>query len=476
MTHQEIRQHFGVDPNSSVSLREQLENRISEFLDDAPEGMSLPAERLLSEVLGISRVTVRSALARHYSSGRIIRQRRRGTLVAPKEKPNRAINELALGLPWKMTASVKTIRFLSYETLPHQQRFWREVISCFEHRNPAYKVELVSVNSLPGGHSFKDYLKSEDIDVFIHSHVFGVPSPEIAATLPANLHALLCQDEILDVGVRETKPEDFRLFPFHLDWCDTFWNQELGRSCGLSKIGPRLWRGEKMEMICEVLDKLPEGGYGGSHAWCQLAHHGLPGMLQDPDALTRHLETFAAFGGKGNSFLTSQVNPLDDVEQFVAGEVLFLDAYTSQLHTIGMPSFEVGRIPCNLLGGLRFCHCQDLAVTPNCCDMEVATAFLAFLLTPEVQTLVWKIKEVAPVRRPEYQAAMKALYGFKASDARDFEQKMYVFRNPDGKVEREIEFLLYDVRDELSRLLAGEASVADTAERIRRKWKRKYGD
>ena len=111
MTRQEILQYFGVDPNSSVSLREQLENRISAFLDSAPEGMILPAERLLSEVLGISRVTVRSALARHYSSGRIIRQRRRGTLVAAKEKTIRAINELALGLPWKMTASVRTIRF-----------------------------------------------------------------------------------------------------------------------------------------------------------------------------------------------------------------------------------------------------------------------------------------------------------------------------------------------------------------------------
>ena len=278
------------------------------------------------------------------------------------------------------------------------------------------------------------------------------------------------------MGVRETPPDEFRLFPFHLDWCDTFWNKELGRSCGLSGIGRRLWHGEKLAMIREALENMPEGCYGGSHVWCQLAHHGLPGMLQEPDALLRHLESFEPLRGREHSFLTSQVNPLDDVERFAAGEVLFLDAYTSQLHTIGMPSFELGRIPCNLLGGLRFCHCQDLAVTPNCCDLEVTTAFLAFLLSSDVQNLVWKIKEVAPVRRPEFLAAMKALYGFKAADARDFEQRMYVFRNSEGKVEREIEFLLYDVRDELARLLAGASSVRDTAERIRRKWKRKCGE
>ena len=88
MTDKEIREQFGIDPNSEIPLREQLQTKLYHFIRNAKPETFLPPERRLERVLGISRVTVRNALLPLYRKGLLVRKTRRGTRIAAVDPEN----------------------------------------------------------------------------------------------------------------------------------------------------------------------------------------------------------------------------------------------------------------------------------------------------------------------------------------------------------------------------------------------------
>src|SRR5581483_7813894 len=75
-----------LDPNSYVPLYQQLSQHSRQLIanDDVSAGALLATEAEISEQLGVSRVTVRKALALLEEEGVVVRQRGKGTFVAPK--------------------------------------------------------------------------------------------------------------------------------------------------------------------------------------------------------------------------------------------------------------------------------------------------------------------------------------------------------------------------------------------------------
>ena len=72
--------------DSSPPLYEQVRRRLLSQIDAGvfPEGSFLPSEVELCETFGVSRVTLRRAVAELCSTGRLIRQQGRGTLVGQR--------------------------------------------------------------------------------------------------------------------------------------------------------------------------------------------------------------------------------------------------------------------------------------------------------------------------------------------------------------------------------------------------------
>lgn len=78
----------GFDDPGSGPLYLQLQRRLSEAITSgrlAP-GDSLPAERDMATMTGLSRVTIRNAIQSLVSSGQLVQRRGSGTFVAPKVK------------------------------------------------------------------------------------------------------------------------------------------------------------------------------------------------------------------------------------------------------------------------------------------------------------------------------------------------------------------------------------------------------
>ncbi|MFF3671189.1 GntR family transcriptional regulator [Microtetraspora malaysiensis] len=73
----------GLDPSSGLPLYLQVERALQQRIDDGEwlPGAQLPTEGELGKVYGVSRVTIRQALARLVDRGMLVREQGRGTFV-----------------------------------------------------------------------------------------------------------------------------------------------------------------------------------------------------------------------------------------------------------------------------------------------------------------------------------------------------------------------------------------------------------
>jgi hypothetical protein len=472
MDKDKIKHYFGVDPTSKESLCAQMQRRVEAFLNTAPPGTALPAERIMSESLDISRVTIRNALEPFCKSGRILRQRRNGTIVAPRSFAMNDLNELALGLPWRVT-SPSNLRFLSYENLPQQKCFWENAVQHFNGKQSECTVEIVWLSTFLKGNALLDYLEEEEIDLILHSHIYGVNPADLALPLPDYLKTQMQgPDFITDMFPHQEIHQDYFL-PLQIVYRDTFWNCELAEQCNLKNVEKRLLNNEKVAMIKEALPYLPAGCSAGSHIWCHLAYQGIVPDKRNSGLLLSVLKQLAELGDHEKSFMTTQQHPLDDVEKFVSGKLLFLDGTTSQIQTVGNPAFHYGQLPFTLpAGSRRMGITVDIAMTKQCHNQEQAEQFLAFLLEPDAQKQVWSRKQGLPVYRPAFEQALQEKYGLGKENSIALLSNTFLFRNLKKKEEASHHFLVFKVRDELNRMMTGDLSPEETARRIINKWER----
>ena len=466
-----IRQHFSLDRSSREPLVNQLTRRLEDFVSRSAPGTRLPAERVMAEELGVSRVTVRNALAASFRSGKVIRQRRNGTVVAKGKEP--AAGKLALGLPWNVPPPKRKLRFLSYETLPEQMDFWQDAVGRFNAQQAHLEVELVPMAELPlETRPLREEIERDKIDMLLYSHLFDRNYSELVQPLPESLRNFCGEADILpqcSIG----REEMYRfLLPVSFEFCHTMWNPELASRLGLTDVGERLKKGEKIQMIAEAAPKLPENVWAGSHVWCQLAYHGVRPFPEKRAILLEELQKLASVSAFPRAYFTSQTSSLDDVEKFAAGELLFLDATMTQLQWVGRPAFLYRHIPCRqTVGGKLALSSNDIGIARRCQIPEAAAEFCRFLLSPEIQESVEKRKMVQPVRMEAYLAAMKNQCGFSADESRLLLENSFFFRDMTRREELAQYFMIYEIRQELADLFAGKLTPEQAADRIMEKWR-----
>ena len=344
MTENDIIKYFGVDPESEIPLRTQLERKLQLYVDSSAPGTAIPPERLMARCLGVSRVTVRNAIPPFLETGSIVRHNRNGTVVASKKysKPLE-INELATGLPWRLEP-VATLKFLCYETLPHQRVFWENAVEEFNSINTGCQCEIVWLDKLLKGHVLLDFIAENEIDVMLYSNMYELPFSTLAAELPPDLQRVVDSPDFIFKDMAIEKRNIFRyMLPLQMVYFKTFYNKQLAEKCGLKNVGAWIYGSEKIQLMREALPRLDKNQFASSHIWCHIAYRMIIPEKENRSLLYNALNEMHSVSNYSNAFMLSQRHSLDDAEKFIKGEMLFFDGTFSQLQHIGEPAFEIGQ-------------------------------------------------------------------------------------------------------------------------------------
>ena len=171
----EIIAFLEVDKASGIPLKTQLEQKLDALLSRLEPKTVLPPERLMAEKLNISRVTVRNAMQKFFEQGRIVRHGRLGTMVSPKSEPEKLkkYNPMALGSAWTGNSHYP-LKFLLYEDLAPQKKFWTETVESYNAQNPDFPVEIVWMTSISDATRIANIIEEKSIDILLDSFLFDL--------------------------------------------------------------------------------------------------------------------------------------------------------------------------------------------------------------------------------------------------------------------------------------------------------------
>lgn len=179
MTIEEITAKYfrDLDPGDGRTLHEILHEGAGKLIADLPDQAEFPSERSLADTLKVHRNTIRGALEPYIKSGLLKRNKRR-TLVNRPGKTGDSFSADAMLHPLQLRGFAMsyappapvTIKFVNYETMPSQRRFWQETVFEFEKQNPHIKVE----SEVPECFDFASYRKKIQEE---KPDLFQLPAP-----------------------------------------------------------------------------------------------------------------------------------------------------------------------------------------------------------------------------------------------------------------------------------------------------------
>lgn len=462
MTTEKILSTLTIDRSSPKSLKSQLEEQLEALLVRLEPETALPPERMISETLEISRVTVRSALEKFYRNGMIVRRGRLGTMVAPrKQEFSQQINPFILGMEYEMMQPAP-LRFLIYENLPKQKMFWEKVVAEYNETHKNTPVEMVWLSPGTAPDQISEIIKKEAVDVIMMSDFFRFDEQQELAKLPPTLKKLLTSDQYIykNMGF----DSDYQI-PFYISVPTILWNQEMAEELGIKNIPERMNRGELLPLLKEAAEKLPEDCSSGIRIWDYFHFKALPDMLTgNMDGFRSVLEGIAQIGksaaDKEKLFVLSQNHTLDNLESFLQGKRLFLLANISHLHIYDSPKFRHGYLlfpqKAKLLTDtLRF------SITKNCLDIQSAAEFIQFLLSKNAQELCAEFKENLPVNKPVLLEHLQKKYHLTEKATSDIIQSLFLRKSYDNRKNIVSDLLGIYLRTELKDLLSGTLTIDD---------------
>ena len=467
-----ITELFGIDSNSTIPLRTQLIDRLQNFINASQPGTAIPPERLLAQCIGVSRVTVRNAMTPFLENGTIIRHNHKGTIIAPKAQVNTIkINELATGLPWSFD-TIKSLKFLCYETLPTQKIFWKKVIEYFNTINDNYQIEIIWLDKLLKGKAFLNFIKEHEIDIILHSSMYDLPLESFAAKLPNDLQKISTLPEYVFPYMNIENSEDFQyLLPLQIVYCKTFYNKQLAKKCGLTNVHKRIFENKKIELIAEALPKLEKSKFASSHIWCHLAYQGIVPEENNRQLLQNTLQAMYSVKDYSNAFMVNQDYQFDDVDKFIKGDILFFDGTLPQIQQMGNVNFEFKHaISSQVTESNKFGPAVCIAISSQCSNFEAATKFLHFLISEDVQKDVFNIKQEYPIIKNLYLNSITQQCKLTNEQAMLILQKTSLFTNSSNTLMDINLYYIFKCRNLLKEMMNDKISVKECTDSIIKNW------
>ena len=471
MTTDEMLQVLMIDRTSPKSLKSQLEDQLEKLIENLEAGTPLPPERMISESLQISRVTVRSALNKFYVSGAIIRHGRLGTMVAPK-KQCRSIqpNPFIPGMQHEIMHQ-PPLRFLIYEDLPIQRKFWETVIDNYNNRNGSVTVEPVWMENLSRQNNIREIIQSQKIDIMMLSHLFRLNYEKDFIKIPARLKSVENSDSYIlkDLNIDLTYS-----VPFYLSAPIILWNQELAEKIGISGIPEKVSGGKLLDLLVDSAEKLPDGCLSGVRIWDYLYLQTDLENINDMNRFRPILEKLVQAGrSAGNNidklFVTDQKYTFDNLENFLQGRRVFLLGQISHLQVLDPPNFRCGFLtfPSQKNLSVEF---LKIAISKNCLNVHAAADFLHYLLSYEVQKPCAEFKGNFPVHKQLFFEHMKNKYHQTKQMTAEFLQNLAPRKDQDKISHCFSDLIIFYLREELKELLYGSMTVDEFIKAMKNKF------
>ncbi len=333
-----IRRFFSeLDPGDGRTLCEILSIGAGKLIAELPDKAEFPSERSLSEHLKVHRNTIRRALEPYISSGKLKRNKRR-TLVCHAGNVPVHSDGLFEAHPLQLQALAANyappytteLRFVHYETMPEQQRFWNETREAFELSHPSVRVRYI-IPDAPDPASYRQFIRTEKPDLY------QLLCP-VAQTLEEERGELaVFPDDFFDSRLFQTNffESGDSVFPHALPLYHTLWtsllNAELMEKYDLPT--EEFIHGGPFVQFARTASKLPEEIKLSSH-FCGLTFSAGHPRKYTPENMKNFAKDFfdvvKELLPRGENALFYQINdpflrfPMELIEAFVAGKVVHL--------------------------------------------------------------------------------------------------------------------------------------------------------
>ncbi len=418
MTPADIRRCFGVDRSSAVPIYQQLERRLRDFVASAPAGTRLPSERTMSEVLDLSRQTIKNAL-NILAEARLLQFGRKGTFTNAAGGDGPAIDEItAPKLSFAnfigSNANGAPLKLLLFEAFPNQQAFWTRTVRNFNLERHGITAEIDFLPNLE--------LRAPELEKYLEKHPADLVQccsyPEncrLLAPLPLDIQHEVADPELFLTRCLEDCPPEMRehLLPVYTNYFCCYYNRNLARKHGIEGFADDLPKREIYSLLEQLRAALPEPPYitgtigdfilaCGVHDEYRIEE--IDGFLEQLDAM------------RGKRLIHSDITmsiPERLNDQFSGRQFFMIEWSSLALHHFSDVDHEIGIVPLQPPPGrVVYGAASFLGVARNSRRQGEATMFLNYMMSPAVQRRIAGELNAVPFHRdaPEFLAGVHPAY------------------------------------------------------------------
>ena len=277
-TESALKQDLALDIEGQVPMRAQLEEGLRRHLARQPVGYRLPSERVLAELLGVSRITVKNAVKPLGREG-LLRRGIKGSYLA------RAVNPAAPGgHPFQTSLFGRAARRVRlalavFESWPAQLAAWETAVAEYNHsqRTVELAVERVPV-SVNTNESFARYVmeRRPALALMLPQMAAAARAQRLLAPLPRDLVASFRGPRYASwIPRADASGLLAHAAPLNYPMWGALWNQELlGRRLTVSQ--PVFRVGDLADILLEAGPTLRDDAVLVSDAVCLLLGAGYP--------------------------------------------------------------------------------------------------------------------------------------------------------------------------------------------------------
>lgn len=396
----ELRAELVVDESLPEPLHKQISVGLRRWLARRLVGDRLPPERLMAQVVGVDRTTIKRALRDFVAEGVLIR-RVKGTSVARKPdmapstppQPPSATHPFAL---WSggVLSEVEPLTLVLFENLPHQRVAWGRLVELYNRRAPGAPIRIVWLPAeVSSETAYVEYVSHSKPDLALLSPVLALRMIRdgLLAPLPEDLLDVLRGPSFHAVRGFERGELLAHALPLHLSGWGFLWNERL-----VGDISGELPSRIDVVKAVEVVVGLKPSGSGDASLLavpCELVFAaGIPGKGGRPALRCSFSMAFELYkrlaSRRDGGFEMTETVPFTLLKRFLAGSSASYIGPIGQLFNnspSGLPRFLNGVPLCPVAGQLLPTSCSVVACagrrTPR------TDAALRFMASPEAQVI-----------------------------------------------------------------------------------------
>ena len=295
-----LKQDLVLDLEGQVPIRAQLEEGIRRHLARQPVGYRLPSERLLAELFGVSRITVKNALTPLGREG-LLRRGIKGSYLARAVNPDAPGGHPLQARLFGRAARRIRLAFAVFESWPAQLAAW-EAAAC-EYNRTQRTVELAIERvplSVGNDETFARYVTERQpaLALVLPQMAVAARAQGLLAPLPTDLVTSLRGPRYASWIARADSAGILaHAAPLNYPVWGALWNQDLlRRHLAVSK--PLFRVSDLAEILLEVGPGVPEAAVLVSDAVCLLLCAGYPFRPGGDDWRSRYAGALCSLGAR----------------------------------------------------------------------------------------------------------------------------------------------------------------------------------